>query len=118
MGKYNLKFIKEISSDSDSEIHEFLLIFCRDVYEAIHKIKDGFDQNNLDQMRFYSHKIKPSLKFLGLQAELEIASEIEKLNENSKIDELKLMVDFVYSSLLEVIKDIKINELKMEIVQV
>lgn len=117
MGKYNLKFIKELTSDNESEIQEFLLIFCRDVLEAINRIKAGFDLNNLDEMKFYAHKMKTSLKYLDLQDELISVIDIEKTTDFSNYSDLQNKVDFVYTSLQEVIKELKINELKMEIVQ-
>ncbi len=68
-------------------------------------------------MTFYAHKMKTSLKYLDLQDELLSVIDIEKTTDFSNYSDLQNKVDFVYTSLQEVIKELKINELKMEIVQ-
>ena len=114
MTKYNLKFIKELTSNNESEIQEFLLIFCRDVFDAVNKIKDGFEQKNIEQMRFFAHKMKASLSYLDLQEELSTVIEIEKTPDFSHHTALKEKVDLVAHNLLQTIKDIKSNELITE----
>jgi HPt (histidine-containing phosphotransfer) domain-containing protein len=74
----DLTYLKELSGGNEEFLKQIITIFLEDTPDMLNKIKDGISSGNLEQVRFYSHKLVSQLPMVGINDAVDDARTIDR----------------------------------------
>ena len=103
----NLEYLRVLSEDNESFFRDFISLFLNNTPETMDALNNSLEMKNWEGVRQASHKIKPSLNYLGLKDAQKTAATIEEYakelirleNIPGLVDELNKTMIAVYSEL-------------------
>lgn len=108
--EYNLDAFKGMLGDDFNELKQMLLMFVNLTPEVINEMKDSAIQKDWNQVGNLAHKIKSSLRLLGMDSLVAIAIEIEREgHQQINVDNLAQKINNFSIKVLEIIELIKIE---------
>jgi len=110
----DLSYLREVASDNTEFIIEMIDIFLAQTPGYIDQLTAAIDQKDWSKMAELSHKIKPTMSFMGVESAKDTLGEIE--NKSRKQTDYEWIVE-EYGKLKEVFKImlVKLEEKKKEL---
>jgi HPt (histidine-containing phosphotransfer) domain-containing protein len=111
----DLSYLKEVASDSTEFMIEMIDIFLAQTPGYVNQLAEAIDQKDWTKMADLSHKVKPTLSFMGVESAKNTLQEIETKSRNHE-DYEGIVVEF--NKLKEVFKVIflKLEDKKKELI--
>lgn len=81
----DLAYLREIVMDDDSIVIETVETFLDDMPTALENIKKHYEAEDWKQLSKQAHKIKPNLKYMGMERAHELILDIEKQAKTEEI---------------------------------
>lgn len=114
----DLSYLREVAMGDDEIVIETIEAFLDDTPDAIKNLQDCFANQKWDQMSKQAHKIRPGLKYMGMQRALQLINEIEEqtksgevqVNLGSKIKEFNTICLEALDELSEKVEELKSQE--------
>ncbi len=108
----SLHHLEKITDGNEAILKELLTVFIKEGSIQIQKLQTYLSDGNLQELKNVAHKIKSSLKLIGLDAYRNLAEEIEKEAEKDlqKTKQQALELVTVYTHALTELKN-KLEEL-------
>lgn len=78
---YNLSTVREFVGDDQEQITGLVMIFLEDVPDMLEKLNESSKTSNLEDLKFYSHKLKSSIDLFQVS---DLHDLIRSLEENAK----------------------------------
>ena len=105
---YSLEYLREISGGDENFIDEMLHDFVNDVPEVLKEIDCYEREGAWDKVYSSVHKFAPTLAFVGLHSTDSEIDRIEYLAKNNlKVDEIRALLEKVFSEINDTIDQIK-----------
>ena len=110
----DLSYLREVASDNTEFMIEMIDIFLAQTPGYIDQLTAAIDQKDWSKMAELSHKIKPTMSFMGVESAKDTLGEIE--NKSRKQTDYEWIVE-EYGKLKEVFKImlVKLEEKKKEL---
>ena len=110
----DLSYLREVASDNTEFMIEMIDIFLAQTPGYIDQLTDAIDQKNWSKISDLSHKIKPTMSFMGVESAKDTLGEIE-LKSRNQVDYEWIVEE--YNKLKDVFKImlIKLEEKKKEL---
>lgn len=111
----DLSYLREVTTGDEEIIIETTQVFLNDTPDAVKILRDCFANQEWEQMSKQAHKIKPGLKYMGMQQALELLVEIEeqaksgdiRVNLGSKVKEFSTLCSKAFEELSEKVEKLK-----------
>ena len=104
---YDLGKLMNIARNDSGFITKMLQLFISETGPALIKINEAYDAGDLKTVKYYAHRMKPSISNLGIGSIKKEVLEIEFLQE--KTPEMKEKVAFINTTLSNVIAQLKLD---------
>ena len=110
----DLSYLREVASDNTEFMIEMIDIFLAQTPGYIDQLTEAIDQKNWSKISDLSHKIKPTMSFMGVESAKDTLGEIE-LKSRNQVDYEWIVEE--YNKLKDVFKImlIKLEEKKKEL---
>lgn len=111
----DLSYLREVASDNTEFMIEMIDIFLAQTPGYIDQLTEAIDQKNWSKISDLSHKIKPTMSFMGVESAKDTLGEIE-LKSRNQVDYEWIAEE--YNKLKDVFKImlVKLEEKKKELV--
>jgi len=86
----DLSYLKEFSGGDTSFIREMLGLFLSDAPNQIVMMRECLESNDWDRLGKLGHRMKPNFQMLGMDAQREMAFNIETMAKNEEINAVKM----------------------------
>ncbi|MFM7016616.1 MAG: response regulator [Bacteroidota bacterium] len=106
----DMHFLRELSDNNDQFYKDFLIMFLTNTPIAINAIKTAFEQNDWENLKLASHKVKPSFNYVGLK---ELNSLAAKIEAQAKAHDPENILEMI--ARIEEVMVIAIKELESEL---
>ncbi len=83
----DLSYLREIAMGDDSIVIETTEVFLEDVPSAIENIQEHYEGEEWQQLYKQAHKIKPNLKYMGMERAHELILDIENQANTGEISD-------------------------------
>lgn len=83
----DLSYLREIAMGDEEIIIDTTKAFLENTPAALDRISEFYDDEQWDKLYKEAHRIKPSLKYLGMSRASELVLEIEKQAKSRKISD-------------------------------
>lgn len=83
----DLSYLREIAMGDEKIIMDTTKAFLEDTPEALDKLSDYYANQQWDKLYKVAHRMKPSLKYLGMKRASELILEIEKQARSQQISD-------------------------------
>ncbi len=111
----DLSYLRKVAMGDDEIVIETTEAFLDDTPEALKNLQECFADQKWEQMSRQAHKIKPGLKYMGMEQALELINDIEKQTKSgdvqvdlgSKVKEFNALCSKAIDELLEKVEKIK-----------
>ncbi|MCF8235174.1 MAG: Hpt domain-containing protein [Bacteroidales bacterium] len=107
--KYNLEGIRQFVGEDEAAMKEMVGIFAESVPRSLQELNDGFEQNDLEKVGHYAHKLKSSIDILNIHDLKTDIRALEKLakekNERGKISPLLKKTNYILKKVLVELKN-------------
>jgi PAS domain S-box-containing protein len=108
---YNLKQLNVIANGDKKFVETMINMFINIAKTTISQLNEAFQNNDIEQIKKLSHKIKPSLDNLEINILYNEIRALESFNEKTGCPEnLRTMVEFVTETLVKVIDDLLLSK--------
>ena len=105
---YNLSTVKEFVGDDQEQINGLVIIFVEDVPEMLKNLNESLEESNMDNLKFYAHKLKSSIDLFQVNDLYDLIRDLEDnaKNETNKdlIPEQVETVNYVLQSVMAQLK--------------
>ena len=110
----DLSYLREVASDNTEFMIEMIDIFLAQTPGYIDQLTEAIDQKNWSKISDLSHKIKPTMSFMGVESAKDTLGEIE-LKSRNQVDYEWIAEE--YNKLKDVFKImlVKLEEKKKEL---
>lgn len=110
----DLSYLREVASDNTEFMIEMIDIFLAQTPGYIDQLTEAIDQKNWAKISDLSHKIKPTMSFMGVESAKDTLGEIE-LKSRNQVDYEWIVEE--YNKLKDVFKImlVKLEEKKKEL---
>jgi len=110
----DLSYLREVASDNTEFMIEMIDIFLAQTPGYIDQLTEAIDQKNWSKISDLSHKIKPTMSFMGVESAKDTLGEIE-LKSRNQVDYEWIVEE--YNKLKDVFKImlVKLEEKKKEL---
>ena len=110
----DLSYLREVASDNTEFMIEMIDIFLAQTPGYIDQLTEAIDQKNWAKISDLSHKIKPTMSFMGVESAKDTLGEIE-LKSRNQVDYEWIVEE--YNKLKDVFKImlVKMEEKKKEL---
>ncbi len=111
----DLSYLRELALGDESIVIETVETFLDDAPSAIAKIKKAYDDKDWQELYKQSHKIKPSLQYMGMDKAGDLIIEIEgQAKEGDVSDDLDELVSEVLQLIEQALTELseKVEALK------
>jgi len=97
---YDLSTVKEFVGDDPEQIAGLVMIFLEDVPDMLEKLNDSHSKGDLDQVKFFAHKLKSSIDLFKVDAITSVIRELEEYSKNrTNTETIPVLLDKVNQSL-------------------
>lgn len=86
----DLSYLKEFSGGDTSFIREMLGLFLSDAPNQIVMMRECLESNDWDRLGKLGHRMKPNFQMLGMDAQREMAFNIETMAKNEEVNAVKM----------------------------
>jgi CheY-like chemotaxis protein len=108
---YNLKQLNVIANGDKKFVETMINMFINIAKTTISQLNEAFQNNDIEQIKKLSHKIKPSLDNLEINILYNEIRALENFNQKTGCPEnLRTMVEFVTETLVKVIDDLLLSK--------
>lgn len=83
----DLSYLRELAMGDDSIVIETTEAFLKDMPAAIENIQKYYEDEEWEQLYKKAHKIKPNLKYMGMERAHELILDIEEQANTEKISD-------------------------------
>lgn len=111
----DLSYLHEIAMGDNAIVVETTETFISDTPDAVKTLQEHFVNRDWDKLSRQAHKMKPGLKYMGMERASELILEIERQAESEEIaEDLGDMINELESLALKSLDELsaKIEELK------
>lgn len=108
----NLKYLFDASTNDDGFVQTMVKAIISNLPESIETIRGQMEQKNWTKVAEAVHRIKSSLKMIGLESSRKNASRIEELVYNQRIEEVPALADALCSDLQRALEELKTMEIR------
>ena len=105
---YDLSQVKLFLGDDKQQLGNMISIFVNETPIMIQALNDNMQSKNLEEVRFYAHKLKSSIDLFqinGLQQDIRVLETLAK--ERSDVTAIEQYVSAITNRLESVIKEIQ-----------
>ncbi|HPH81350.1 MAG TPA: PAS domain S-box protein [Flavobacteriales bacterium] len=92
---YDLSKLEKLSRGDQDFLNHMLSIFIKEVPITLAKLKQALVEENFADMKAYAHRLKPSIKDMGVQSLKDILPETEQAAEEHNLELLKKHIPFI-----------------------
>lgn len=113
----DLSYLREIAMGDDSIVIETTEAFLKDTPTALENIQKHYESEEWQQLSKQAHKIKPNLKYMGMEHAHELVLKIEEQAKSGQIsDDLGEKISEFCSLCHQALDELsdKVEELKAE----
>lgn len=108
----NLAYLREISDNNEDFFKDFINLFLQNAPLSITDLETGAANKDWEKVRQASHKLKPSLSYIGMKEMHAMAASIEDYSKSkSNLSEIPLMIRQLKSACDQAYEELE-NELK------
>lgn len=83
----DLSYLREVAMGDEAIVIETTEAFLEDIPEAVENMQDHFVNQEWEKLYKQAHKIKPGLKYMGMERASELILEIENQAKSGEISE-------------------------------
>jgi hypothetical protein len=103
----DMHFLKELSDNNDQFYRDFLVMFLTNTPIAITAIKNSFANEDWENLKLASHKIKPSFNYVGLKELNALAAKIESQAKAKDPSNIPSMIARIEEVMIIAIKELE-----------
>lgn len=105
---YDLGPLYKVYKDDEQLVREKLVAFVDEAKQCLKKMKEGIEEKKYNKVKKHLEILMPSLEFLGVDAVLDEAKNIEKwIHQQGKTKEVKEIFKSFKSGVKSAVKELK-----------
>jgi response regulator RpfG family c-di-GMP phosphodiesterase len=107
---YDLSKLEKLSRGDQDFLNHMLSIFIKEVPITLAKLKHALVEENFTDMKAYAHRLKPSIKDMGVQSLKDILPETEQAAEEHNLELLKKHIPLIGQTVDRVISQLNLKK--------
>lgn len=80
----DLSYLEDITGGDKEMMLEMLNLFIEDIPSQVEKIREAVEKKNMKTLRAESHKLKPTLQYVGLNEMYEVIKRLEAIGKSNE----------------------------------
>lgn len=80
----DLSYLEDITGGDKEMMLEMLNLFIEDIPSQVEKIREAVEEKDMKTLRAESHKLKPTLQYVGLSEMYEVIKKLEVIGKSNE----------------------------------